>query len=339
MRGMMRRHPWGGLADPALPLPSDLVILGIPYDGAACYRRGASEAPARLREISGTSPAISEEGYVVDSSLLRVRDLGDIAPPPGGGAAAAGAAGDSDASRTEYFARVEAAVAETFRMAAMAGRDSFLLSIGGDHSVSIPLLRGFSSKFPEGYGLISLDAHPDLFDTYDGSSLSNACPLRRALDTSRLKPEHLLILGTRSYNQVELEFMKDKAIRFVPARTIDRDGVGAAIALAKERMSGVGNIYLTIDIDVADPSCAPGTGAPVAGGLSGRQLIDLSRGILEALPVRAMDLVEIAPALDPTNATLFLALQVIFEAFAVIAEKRKPKPRRGGPPSPSAQVP
>ena len=319
---MIRRHPWGGLADPALPLPSDVTILGLPYDGAACYRKGAAEAPRRLREISGNSPAISEEGYVVDPSLLRVRDLGDVAP----GAADAG--GDPEAARRDYFARVEAAVADAFRMAAMAGRDAFLLSIGGDHSVSIPLLRGFSSGFPEGYGLVSLDAHPDLFDAYDGSSLSNACPMRRALDSSRLTPDHLLILGTRSYNQVELEFMKEKGIRFVPAREIERLGVAGAIDLAKERLAGVGNVYLTIDIDVADPSCAPGTGAPVAGGLSARQLLDLVRGLVEGLPVRAMDLVEIAPPLDPTDVTLYLALQIVFETFAVLAEKRKPKPRR-----------
>ncbi|PYS95143.1 MAG: agmatinase [Acidobacteria bacterium] len=319
---MIRRHPWGGLADPALPLPSDVTILGLPYDGAACYRKGAAEAPRRLREISGSSPAISEEGYVVDPSLLRVRDLGDVAP----GAADAG--GDPEAARRDYFARVEAAVADAFRMAAMAGRDAFLLSIGGDHSVSIPLLRGFSSGFPEGYGLVSLDAHPDLFDAYDGSSLSNACPMRRALDSSRLRPDHLLILGTRSYNQVELEFMKEKGIRFVPAREIERLGVAGAIDLAKERLAGVGNVYLTIDIDVADPSCAPGTGAPVAGGLSSRQLLDLVRGLVDGLPVRAMDLVEIAPPLDPTDVTLYLALQIVFETFAVLAEKRKPKPRR-----------
>ena len=152
--------------------------------------------------------------------------------------------------------------------------------------------------------------------------------MRRALDSSRLTPDHLLILGTRSYNQVELEFMKEKGIRFVPAREIERLGVAGAIDLAKERLAGVGNVYLTIDIDVADPSCAPGTGAPVAGGLSSRQLLDLVRGLVDGLPVRAMDLVEIAPPLDPTDVTLYLALQIVFETFAVLAEKRKPKPRR-----------
>ncbi len=325
MPGMLSRHPWGGLADPALPPPSDVVILGLPYDGAACWRPGASQAPRRLREISTSSPAISEEGYVVDASLLRVRDLGDIVPDATAGGASGSGPAAAEAGRAEYFNRVERAVADARRIAAVAGRDAFLLALGGDHSVSIPLVRGFASGFPEGFGLVSLDAHPDLFDSYDGSPLSNACPLRRALDTSRLKPDHVLILGTRSYNTVELDFMKEKGIRFVPAREIDRAGVAAAVALAKERLAGLGGIYLTIDIDVADPACAPGTGAPVAGGLSSRQLLDLTRGLLQALPVRAMDLVEIAPPLDPTDATLFLALQIVFESFAVLAEKRKPR--------------
>ena len=307
---MITRYPWGGLAEPNLELPHDVVILGIPYDGGACWRGGSDEAPRRLREICATSPAVSEEGSIVEPGLLRLRDAGDVMPDGQGGA-------------QSYFARVEKAAAQIFKMAALAGRNSFLLSIGGDHSVSIPLVRGFAGGFPEGFGLISLDAHPDLFDTYDGSPLSNACPMRRALDSSRLKPEHLLILGTRSYNKVELDFMREKKIRFVPAVEIDRSGVDAIVSLARDRMTGIGNIYLSIDIDVADPSCAPGTGAPVAGGLSSRQLLDLVRGLLRGLPVRAMDLVEIAPPLDPTDATLFLALQIIFETFAVLAEKRR----------------
>jgi agmatinase len=306
---------------PGLELPHDLVILGLPYEAGACWRGGASAAPRRLREISASSPA-SEDGYVVDPALLRLRDAGDIEPADRGVHPA------TDAARQAYFARVEQAVVQIFKLAAMAGRDSFLLSIGGDHSVSIPLVRGFGSRFPEGFGLVSLDAHPDLFDRYEGSPLSNACPMRRALDGSRLKPENLLILGTRSYNPEELDFMKEKGIRFVPAREIDRIGVPAAVEIARERMAGVGNIYLSIDIDVADPSCAPGTGAPVAGGLSSRQLIDLTRGLLQHLPVRAMDLVEIAPPLDPTDATLFLALQIAFETFAVLAEKRRPANQR-----------
>src|SRR3989441_5223038 len=316
IRAMISRAQWGGLALPNLELPHDVVILGLPFEGGACWRAGAAEAPRRLREISASSPAISEEGHAVDPGRLRVRDAGDIAPE-----------GEStgDATRQAYFSRIEEAVVQIFKMGAMAGRDAFLLSIGGDHSVSIPLVRGFGRQFPEGFGLVLLDAHPDLFDTYDGSPLSSACPMRRALDGSRLKPEHLLILGTRSYNQVELDFMKEKGIRFVPARAIERSGVDAIGDLAHERLAGIGNIYLSLDIDVADPSCAPGTGAPVAGGLSSRQLLDLTRGLVQELPVRAMDLVEISPPLDPSDTTLFLALQIVFEAFAVLAEKRKPR--------------
>ncbi len=315
---MISRRPGGDLADPALSWPCDVAILGLPYEGGACFRPGSAGAPARLRAISTSSPAISEEGYAVDASLLRVRDLGDLQPAPGDG---------PDAIRDELFGRIERTVIETFRLAALAGRNTFLISLGGDHSVTIPILRGFSLGFPEGYGLVSLDAHPDLFDTYGGSRLSAASPIRRALEGSRLKPEHVLILGTRSYNQVELDFMKERGIHFVPARRIGEQGIEATVALARARLAGLGNIYLTLDIDVADPSCAPGTGAPVAGGLSSRQLLDLTRGLLEALPVRAMDLVEVAPPLDPSDVTLFLALQILFETFAVLAEKRKPLPR------------
>jgi arginase family enzyme len=325
---MIPRHPWGGLADPALKPPADLLILGLPWEGGACWRGGASEAPRRLRAISSTSPAISETGTIVTPDLLRVVDLGDVQPEPGGGTdgeARAGAAGGGaidDGARRAYFDRVQRTVTEQLGRPGTGGGPPFLLTIGGDHSAGIPLLRGFSASKPAGYGLISLDAHPDLFDTYEGSPLSSACPMRRALDSTNLDPAHLLILGTRSYNAVELEFMRTHGIRFVPARDLDAMGMEAAVVLARERMAGVRDVYLTIDIDVADPGCAPGTGAPVAGGLSGRQLLNLVRGLLERLPVRALDILEVAPPLDPTEATLFLALQICFETFAVVAGRR-----------------
>src|SRR5262245_56550092 len=155
---MIKRHPWGGLAVPGIEPPHDVVILGLPYDAGACWRGGSSQAPRRLREISGTSPAISEEAYVVDPTLLRLRDAGDVAPEAEStlSAMAAPVGAAADGVRQAYFTRVEQTVVQIFKAAAMTGRDTFLLSIGGDHSVSIPLVRGFASRFPEGFGLVSL---------------------------------------------------------------------------------------------------------------------------------------------------------------------------------------
>jgi agmatinase len=309
---MIARAPWGGLAGPrgARAGPADVALLGIPYDGAVCFRAGAAQAPARLRAISHTSPAISEDGFAVDATRFRVVDLGDVAP---------GAGDDAEPRRAAYFARVEAAAREALV------DHGFLLALGGDHSVTIPLVRAFADHVDRPFGLVLVDAHPDAFDTYDGSQLSHACSARRALDTGRLSPEHVLMLGTRSYNQVELEYLRDQGIRFVPARELDRAGIDAMLSLARERLAPVGDVYLTVDIDAADPACASGTGAPVAGGLSSRQLLDLVRGLHETLPVRAMDLVEIAPPLDPTDATLFLGLQLVFETFAARARERDVK--------------
>jgi agmatinase len=289
--------------------------MGLPYEGSVAWRGGTAEAPARLREISSTSPAISEEGFEVDSSLLTVHDREDLQPPAGQVQNARG--------RQKYFEAIEQEVGRIIRSASEKGKETFLFTIGGDHSLTIPLVRGFASVSPEKFGLISLDAHPDLFESYDGSELSAACTLRRSLELDLLSPEHLLILGTRSYNRVELDFLKEKGIRFVPAVEMERAGGETILEAAVRQMAGVSRIYLTLDIDVADPACAPGTGAPVAGGLSSRQLLNLTRGLLRKLPVKAMDLVEVAPALDPTDATLFLALQVIFETFAVRAGKKK----------------
>ena len=317
---MIKRHPWGDLAVPDLPPPHDVVVLGLPWDGGVAWRAGAAEAPSRLRQVSVSSQAISEEGVVIERSRLRLHDHGDVVPGPPGG--------DLDRTRQDYFARIEKTAGGLLRgadpgagVAGPGDRHPFLLTIGGDHSVSIPLLRAFGDRHPEGFGLVLVDAHPDLFDTYEGSPLSHACPMRRALETGRVKPGHLLILGTRSYNQVEIDFMKEREIKFVPAREVDRIGVEEVVRLACRRLEGLTTVYLTIDIDAADPSCAPGTGFPVAGGLSSRQMIDLARGLLRQLPVRGMDIVEVSPPLDPGGITLFLALQIVFEAFGVIAAR------------------
>jgi len=321
---MIARRPWGDLAEPApapggtdgpAAGPADVLVLGLPWDGSVCLRPGAAEAPAALRAVSNSSMAISERGELVRRDDLRVVDLGDLAPDD--------PADRSEEGRRRYLDQVERETARHLKAAARSGRDAFLLAIGGDHSVSIGLTRAFSSVRPEGYGLIALDAHPDLFDTYDGSALSHACPMRRALDSTLLRPEHLLLFGLRSYNEVELEFLRAQNIRHVPARDLAAMGTDAAVALARTRMQGIGGIYLSVDIDFADPSCAPGTGAPVAGGPSSRQVIDLVRGLVEALPVRAMDIVEIAPPIDPSGITLALALQLVFETFAVLAAKRR----------------
>src|SRR5437867_9044533 len=106
---MIPRHPWGGLADPALDLPADLLILGLPWEGSVCWRGGASEAPRRLRSISNTSPAISESGTIVTPDLLRVVDLGDVGPEPGVGGTGGAMGGGSvdDAARRAYFNRVQ----------------------------------------------------------------------------------------------------------------------------------------------------------------------------------------------------------------------------------------
>jgi len=307
---VLERPAWGGLAV-AEGEPHRVAILGLPYDGSACWRTGAADAPRRLREISATSPAVSELGHFVEPARLGVRDLGDLGPLEPAAAEAA------EAAHREYLERAEEIASSLWREARAQRRDVFPVGIGGDHSVTIPLVRAFAGHAGRPFGLISLDAHPDLFDRYDGSGLSAGCPMRRALETG-LRPEHLLILGTRSYNREELAFMRETGIRFVPAREIDRAGVEATLTLAREHLAGVASVYLTIDIDVADPGCAPGTGAPVAGGLSSRQTLELARGLVTELPVRALDLVEIAPALDPSDATLLLGLQILFEVFAVL---------------------
>src|SRR2546422_11384301 len=113
IRAMISRAQWGGLALPHLELPHDVVILGLPFEGGACWRAGAAEAPRRLREVSASSPAVSAAGHAVDPGRLRVRDAGDIAP-------AGGSTGGT--ARQACFARVEGAGVQSFEISALAAR-------------------------------------------------------------------------------------------------------------------------------------------------------------------------------------------------------------------------
>jgi arginase family enzyme len=165
-------------------------------------------------------------------------------------------------------------------------------------------------------GLVLLDAHPDLFDVYHGFPLS-ALPDPPLSGDEGVDPAHLLILGAVR-NAVELDFIREKRIRYVPAREVERAGVPAMLALARQTMAA------------STPSTSPWTStwpifarpgpAPRSRAASELASLDLCRG-LPNLPVRAMDIVEVSPPLDQSDITVFLALQLVFETLAVLARK------------------
>lgn len=284
------------------PEESDLLIMGVPFDGGVSASRGAAAAPDKLRDLSNYLSAFSETG--VDLRRLKIADLGNI---------------PVNLNWEHYFQEVRERARE------LCLQEKFALFLGGDHSVTIPLLQAFSRCHWEApIGVVQLDAHCDLMAEYDGHPWSHACTARRSLELPNLDAERLVLVGIRTFEPEEREYLDSApGLQLIGAREIYRQGIDAALARIVRALEGAAAVYISLDIDVLDPAFAPGTGTPEAGGLSSREAMELVRGLIGALPVRAMDITEISPPLDCSGITCFAALKIIAEVFGALVEKRE----------------
>ncbi|MEE8390277.1 MAG: agmatinase [Anaerolineae bacterium] len=288
------RDLWSGLISD--DLAAEVGVLGVPFDRAISFRGGTAFAPSKLRELTPRMSCATEEGQPL---TLRVRDYGDVAP---------------DLEWPRYFQAVEERAAEALQ-------HPLALFLGGDHSVTIPLIQAFDRAVDGPFGVLHFDAHFDLFDIYDGHRWSHACTERRALELPGLDPQHLVFVGQRSFPREELDFLQaHPEITYYTARQCYRQGIEAIAEQVVERLKDVQAVYFTLDIDGLDPAYAPGTGTPEGGGLSTRELLELVRAVFQKLPVRAMDVVEVSPPLDCADITSFAALKGIYEAWGVVQE-------------------
>lgn len=197
----------------------------------------------------------------------------------------------------------------------------FPLFIGGDHSVTIPLQKAFARYYKgKKIGVIHFDAHYDLCPEYDGHKWSHACTEARALEDV-CGGEDLSFVGIRVAELIELELMKEHpGITTHRALDVYERGAKAVAEALVRKYTDYDAVYLTLDIDVLDPAFAPGTGTPVAGGLSSRELIEIFKVLIRRAPVKAMDLVEVAPPLDVNDVTSWAALRIIHEVLGKTSE-------------------
>lgn len=301
---MRQRRLWFDLHDEACSDP-DVVVVGLPYDGATSRRAGAAVGPAKLREISLTADPITRRGRRLTG--LTLRDDGDILPVADGGGALTQRAYLDEAVR---------------RMAAIPAR-SFVIALGGDNSVSIASLQAFTSRHGKDAGVIWFDAHPDLFESYDGNPDSHACALRRGASLAGVSEDRCVLLATRSFSDGEIRYIRERGLEMVTAAEWLEASPEAVAQRIAARLEGCGAVYLAVDIDGFDASCAPGTGYPMPGGVGSEPFFLLMEALFERLPVRGMDLTEIAPPLDPHDITSFLGVQVILEALGALLTARQ----------------
>jgi agmatinase len=209
-------------------------------------------------------------------------------------------------------AQIEAA-AET--LLAGGGR---LVSIGGDHTVALPLLRATSARHGP-LALVHFDAHLDTWDVYFGQRFTHGSPFRRAWEEGLLHRDHCTHVGLRGPLYSSTDLVDDAGMGFaqITADDVAERGASAVAALVLERV-GDAPLYVSVDIDVLDPAHAPGTGTPEAGGLTSRELLSLVRGLAPARIVGA-DVVEVSPAYDHAEITAVAAAHVIYELLTAMA--------------------
>lgn len=279
---------------------ADVCVMGITFDGAASVGKGAALGPAEIRKCSEVLPPVNSTGEFFEE--LKVYDMGDV---------------EFSLDWAAYYKEVEEEALKLLQT------DKFCIFLGGDHSVTIPLGKALG-KYYEGkkLGVIHFDSHPDLCDEYEGSKWSHACPLKRVLEDA-IEPEDLAQVGIRSYEYEEVEFYAaHPETMVIKAYEIFREGYEAATEKLIEKFKDYDAVYITLDIDVLDPAYAPGTGTPEAGGLSSRELMYMINQLMEKLPVKAMDIVEVSPSLDTENQiTSWAAVKIIYEVFAQINKK------------------
>lgn len=289
---------WCGLNRPDMKeADADVVIFGIPYDKGVSYRGGAGEAPEMLRENTLCSTPCTERLEWFDT--LNVVDGGDF-----------------EGERDEIFAEVQAYVADLVK----AGKRFTM--VGGDHSVTIPVERGINEGIDEEFGIIHIDAHMDLCEALYGDPLSHGSTQRRALEMDHIGSlENLYFIGIRSIEPDEFQFHKANNIQVKTAYDCYAEGIEAVADDCIAKMKKFKKVYITFDIDALDPGYAAGTGTPQFGGLTPRMALTLMKKLFTELNIMAFDVVEIAPALDPSLAAMYAGRKLITEAWGCWAEQ------------------
>src|SRR5919109_1172930 len=276
---------------------SDVVILGVPFDSGATFRTGARFGPIGVRAgsrlLRGYHPILDVQPFA-DQQVV---DAGDVGCNPF----------DID----EALGQIEAAAGEV-----LAG--SRLLAIGGDHTITLPLLRAVKKKHGP-VALIHFDAHLDTWDTYFGVATTHGTTFRRAAEERLLLPDRCTHVGIRGPLFTPQDMADDAGFGFETITALDASSAPPReIAARAVERAGQAPTYVSVDIDVLDPAFAPGTGTPEPGGLMTRELLALLRG-LAGIDIVAADHVEVSPAFDHAEMTAIAAAQVVYELLALFA--------------------
>jgi len=283
------------------PRGLDVAIVGVPYDGGTSYRPGARLGPREIRAQSSLIRPYSYFQKVAPFDVLNVADVGDVDPPP--------------VSIEKAYEAIEA------RIGAIADTGARPIVAGGDHSISLPILRALARRHGP-LALVQIDSHIDTWDEYFGGKYFHGTPFRRAIEEGIVEGRRFVQVGIRGpmYGEEDFAFHRDHGITMLDIDQVKARGVGWTVAEIRRVLTGPS--YMTFDIDAVDPAFAPGTGTPEVGGLTSHEAQQIVRG-LGGLSLVGGDVVEVSPVFDgPGQITALLAANLMFEFLCVLARSR-----------------
>lgn len=283
--------------------PADAVILGVPHDGGATYQPGARLAPYHVRRVSALVGGYHPELGIDVFRQLRCVDGGNAVFPPF----------DRAAMRSAVEAEIQR----------LAAARTTPVVIGGDHSISLPVLRALARRHGA-LAVVHFDAHLDTSGPEAwGDEYHHGTPLRHAIEEDLIEEGQLYQIGVRGPRGAADDdaLVRRRGHTLISAELVGDRGPRRVANELRERI-GARPVYVTFDLDAVDPAFAPGTGTPVPGGLTAREALALVRG-LAGLEICGADLVEYCPPLDHADISAHLAANLVWEMLAAIAVTRR----------------
>lgn len=277
----------------------DVAVVGIPFDSGTSYRSGTRFGPRKIREASLMIWGYNRVLKVSPTDELKIIDYGDISVIPV----------DIRASMDQITKGVNQILEE----------DVKVVALGGDHSISLPLLRAHAAQYGP-LAVIHFDSHPDTWDEeFEDQPYSHGTPYRRAIEEKLIDPKAYIQVGIRGplAEPSDITDPQEMGVKILPIEKVFDMGIPTVI---DEIRSTIGErpVYVSLDIDAVDPAFAPGTGTPEVGGLSSFQILQLVRGLL-GLNIIGFDLVEVSPPYDHGDITSILAANLAFEFISLLS--------------------
>lgn len=277
------------------------IFVGIPFDDGTTFRPGPRFGPRAVREASRLLRPYNPVIDVKPFQTLGMVDYGDVDIVPG--------------YIEDTYEKIERSMNQIFSAGIIPA------VCGGDHSITLPILRAASKK----YGALSLvhfDAHSDCWDNYFGKKYNHGTTFKRAFEEKLIDPAHSIHVGLRGsvYESTDLSDLSRMGFSVVTMK--DFTEIGVAETVKRIQSVAHGSTYVSLDIDGVDPAFAPGTGTPEVGGFSSREMMQLVRGLLDVSLV-GFDVVEVSPPYDVSEVTALLASNLIYELSSVLARNQK----------------